>query len=282
MNAFRLMLAPLENMSSNAFRTICHRHGADLTFTEMVRVGALARGNASTWSRLEFRDATPSVIQLLGSREDHLAGFLDRFEPGAGFSGFNLNLGCSSPEITRLGQGCAMVRKISKTRRLVDMIKDRGYAASVKMRLGMNQQDKDHRVYLKIIESAGADFFVVHARHGLETYADPADFSVYEECVRTGMPVIANGDISTGEQIARLRDLGLAGAMIGRAAVTDPCIFARLRGLPAFSIESVREEYVKLSQAYEEPQRYRNNILRFLGKSDGRMSEKLDEKPDVG
>ena len=37
------MLAPLEDFSDNALRTLCYRHGADLTFTEMIRVEALAK-----------------------------------------------------------------------------------------------------------------------------------------------------------------------------------------------------------------------------------------------
>ena len=118
MVSFSYMLAPLEDMASNAFRSICHKYGADLTFTEMTRIESLAKKNKSTWSRIELKDDTPTVIQLFGAKEMHFKRFLNMFEPSRGFKGFNLNLGCPDPKVIRLGQGCAMVRRISKTRKI--------------------------------------------------------------------------------------------------------------------------------------------------------------------
>lgn len=273
MDNFRLMLAPMENVTSGALRTLCYRHGADLTFTEMVRVGALSMNNKSTWSRLEFRDATPVVIQLIGSKEEHFAKFLSMFKPQEGFSGFNINLGCPSPDIVNLGQGCAMGRKISKVMRIVGIFKDRGFPVSLKMRLGMNQRDKEYKVYLKMIEAVDADYFIVHARHGTQTYNNPADFSVYEECVRTGKEIIANGDITTKEQLESLQKIGVKGAMIGRAAVTDPAIFDRLKGRPAPPVEALMDEYVSLSVEYNESIRCKSNILKHMGKPEERDFE---------
>ena len=268
MAGFTFMLAPMEDMTSNAFRTLCHRYGADLTFTEMVRVGALAINNRNTWSRIEFRDDTPTVIQLIGSNEQHFSRFLGMFEPANGFRGFNLNLGCPSPEVVKLGQGCAMVRKVSKTARIAALIRNRGFPFSIKMRLGMNSNDKEYKVYLKIINAVDADFYVVHARHGLQTYAHPADFGVYEECARNGKAIIANGDISTIEQVERLKSMGVRGVMIGRAAVIDPTIFNKLKGLPGRDTKSMQEEYLALSDRFGEPPKYRNSVLRRMGHCD--------------
>ena len=268
MTGFTFMLAPIEDMTSNAFRTLCHRYGADLTFTEMAKVGALAKNNKSTWSRLKSNDDTPTVIQLLGSREQHFSKFLGMFEPSRGFRGFNLNLGCPSPDVIKFGQGCAMVRKISKTSRIIGIFRDYGFDVSIKMRLGMNEKDKEYKIYLKIIESADADFFVVHARHGMQTYAHPADFGVYEECVKTGKSIIANGDIRTREQVEYLKGIGVKGAMIGRAAVLDPAVFNRLKGLPGPPTERIKEEYFILSEKFQEPLKYKNNILRRIGTFD--------------
>ncbi|MFH1364880.1 MAG: tRNA-dihydrouridine synthase family protein [Candidatus Aenigmatarchaeota archaeon] len=262
------MLAPLEDMTSNAFRTLCHRYGADLTFTEMAKVGALAKNNKSTWSRLECKDETPTVIQLLGSKEQHFRKFLDMFEPSKAFRGFNINLGCPSPDVIKFGQGCAMIRKISKTRKIIDIFRDYGFDVSIKMRLGMNEKEKEYKVYLKIIESADADFFVIHARHGMQTYASPADFEVYEECAKTGKVIIANGDIRTMEQVEYLKDIGINGVMIGRSAVLDPAIFNRLKDLPSPQPKKIKEEYLILSEKFQEPLKYKNNILRRIGMSD--------------
>lgn len=268
MDDFRLMLAPMEDLTGGAFRTLCHRHGADLTFTEMVRVNPLAKKNKATWAKLEFRDDTPVVVQLLGAKEEHFERFLSMFKPHEGFLGFNLNLGCPSPDVMKLGQGCALVRRISKTARIVSLMKKSGFPVSVKMRLGINQLDKEYKVYLKILQAIDADYFIVHARHGAQTYENPADFGIYPECVQTGKEIIANGDIRTKGQINYLKEAGVAGAMIGRAAVADPSIFSKLKSGRGKPLEEIRDEFLKLIEDFGETPKYRNNILKHMGKAE--------------
>lgn len=259
MTIFGYMLAPIEDMTSNAFRTICHKYGADLTFTEMIRVRSLAEKNKNTLSRLEFKDDTPTIIQLIGEKELYFKRFLKMVEPS---KGFNLNIGCPNPQLINIGQGCAMIRRISKTRKIVNIFRDRGFKISLKMRLGINKKDKENKVYLNLIDAVDADFFVVHARHGQQSYQEPADFSVYEECVKTGRTIIANGDIKTKEQIDFLKGVGVQGAMIGRAAVLDPSIFNKLKGIFSPPLETIFKEYEELSNSFNEPFRYRKNIIK--------------------
>ena len=38
---FQYMLAPMEKVVDASFRTICHKYGADITFTELVRFEGL-------------------------------------------------------------------------------------------------------------------------------------------------------------------------------------------------------------------------------------------------
>ncbi len=88
---------------------------------------------------------------------------------------------------------------------------------------------KEKKVYLNLIKELDVDFFIVHARHGKETYKNPADFSVYEGCVKTNKVIIANGDIKTKEQIDYLKSIGVKGAMIGQAALKNPNIFNEIK-----------------------------------------------------
>ncbi len=275
MASFKYFLAPMEDITGSAFRTVCFGLGADVTFTELVRVQALARKNQSTWSRIVFHDDTPTVIQLLGSRDVFFKKFLSDFEPKKGFLGFNLNLGCPSPRIIALGQGCAMVRRISKVKKLAAIIRDAGYGFSVKMRLGLNKQDKDNRVYLNLIDAVDADYFVVHARYGSQTYAEPADHSVFEKCVAFGKTIIANGDIKSLEQVELLKNAGVKGAMIGRAAVREPWIFARLKGLDFPSADEVSKQYMSLAKKFDEPFRYQKNFLKHFSRDTSFLSESV-------
>ncbi|HLP79857.1 MAG TPA: tRNA-dihydrouridine synthase family protein, partial [Acidobacteriota bacterium] len=229
---FVYMVAPLEENSDAAFRTICYRHGADLTFTEMTRVQGLVKRNKSTWSRLKVFDETPYVIQLLAGREQDVEAFLKEFKPPEkGFYGFNLNMGCPSPQVIKLGLGSAFMKRVAKAQRLIEIFQRHGYPVSLKIRLGLNAYEKERKSYLNIIKNTTPDFFIVHARHGGQKYKEPADFSVYEEIVTeaNGKIIVANGDIMSKEKVDYLKSIGVRGAMIGRGAVWNPAIFDKFK-----------------------------------------------------
>ncbi len=226
---FQLMLAPMEDITDCAFRTLCHRNGADLTFTEIARVSNLSRLKKGELERIKITDSTPTQIQLAGAKLGEYEKFLSNFKVTEGFMGFNLNLGCSSPEFIRQGLGAAMIKRVSRVNEIVKLISRSGYDCSVKMRLGLDEYEKGKGAYLNLIREVDASFFVVHARTAKQTLNAPADFSVYAKCADTGKKIVANGDIKTKEQIAGLKKLGLFGAMIGRSAIKNPNIFHELK-----------------------------------------------------
>jgi tRNA-dihydrouridine synthase B len=273
------MLAPLEGYTDSALRTLCFHHGADLTFTEMAHVESFLRGNRQSLDKIAARDETPVQIQLLSGREDHLEQFLQGFKPFPGFMGFNLNLSCPSPDVIRHGKGAAMIKRAAKTNRLVSIIKAHGYGASVKIRLGTNAYEKEQKVYLNSLGGVDADFFVVHAKTATQGSAEVEDDSVYPECVEAarGIPVIANGGIDSAEKAKALREMGVAGVMIGRAALSNPAIFDTIRNdlginTPAKKIPTERElgeEYDKLSTSLRCGDTHRDAFHRVLGKRIG-------------
>lgn len=274
---FSYMLAPLEDFSDNALRTLCYRYGADLTFTEMIRAEALAKKVESVWKRIEFKDDTSTVIQISVNKEYILKKFLSMFKPSDSFKGFNFNFGCPDPQIVKLGQGCAMIKRIAKTEKLLKIIKKREYNASIKLRLGMNIFERQKKVYLNLIKNVNADFFIVHSRYGTQKYNEPADFSVYPECVDTGKTIIANGDIETKEHVKHLKLMGLKGVMLARSAIVNPAIFDYLKGKDIPNISAIKKEYEELALKYNSPFRYRNNVLKHLGKP-----RKADQKIENG
>ena len=229
MKDFELMLAPMEGYTGYKFRELCYKKSADSTFTEMARTSALARNNKSTLQKIVIPNPIPTYIQIIGSNINELDKFLKNYKPQEGFLGFNLNLGCPSPNMIRRGLGCALIKRISKLKKIVETIHNYGYSASIKLRLGMNQYEKDKKIYLNLINEVDADFFIVHARHGKERDRNPSDFSVYKECVETNKIIIANGDINTINQIKYLKSIGVKGAMIGREAIKNPGIFNELK-----------------------------------------------------
>ena len=263
-NKFYYMLAPIEDMTDSCFRTVCGRYGADMTFTELIRFESLAKNNKSSWERIKLYDHTPTIIQVIGEREQFLKKFLSKFSPEKGFIGFNLNIGCPAPDFVNKGVGCAMVKRVSKTRKLIDIIKDHGYEASIKMRLGLNNYEKEKKAYLNLIKCVNAVFFIVHARHGNQNYNEKADWSVFPECVKTGKNIIANGDIKNKDDVEKMKSFGCKGVMIGRAAITNPLIFAELKGITIPPIDQIKAEYNTLVKERDSPFRYSKNIFKHL------------------
>ncbi len=269
MAKFTYMLAPMEDFTDCAFRMLCHNHGADLTFTEMSRVSALAQNNKSTLSRIEIKDQTPTAIQLLALKEEELKKFLGNFsrrDKSQGFRGFNLNLGCPSPEIIQLGMGCALIKRVAKVKNLIKAIHDFGYPVSIKMRLGMNGFEKSKKAYLNLINHVDAEFFIIHGRHGMQTYSDPCDFSVFEECAKTGKGIIANGDIKTKEQADFLKGVGAKGLMVGRAALSNPAIFDLLKGQVVPELKKLKAEYLEISSHIQAKEKYVQSITKLMGR----------------
>ena len=270
---FHYMLAPLEDTSDNALRILCHRYGADITFTEMARVDSLSRKNQNTLEKTRILEDIPTWIQITGSQDNILKRYLAHFEPQKGFLGFNFNIGCPNPAIISKGLGCAMIKRISKMKKLVQILKDRGFRVSIKMRLGMNKFEKEQKVYLHLIDAVDVDFFIVHGRHGAQTYDDPVDYQAIIECVKSGKPIIANGDITTPEKVQYLKDHGITGVMIGRPAVYNPAIFNLLKDKPTPSFEQLKQEYMELVGRFNGPFKYQKNVLKRLGQMITKQSE---------
>lgn len=257
----------MEDYTDSAFRTLCFNHGADLCFTEVAKIDGLARNNKATIKKLAWIDSTPTQIQILPGKDEMLEKFLSNFEPKEGFKGFNFNYGCPAPEVTKVGRGCAMVKRVTKTNRLIEIVRKYNYPVSIKMRLGETDFEKSVKVYMNLIKGTNPDFFVVHARTGKETYNDSPDYSVFEECVSSGKEIIANGNIDSIEKVNALKKLGVKGVMIGRSAVRNPAIFDLLKGNYIPPAEQLKKEYSLLAEEYASSERHKKNILMRLGQT---------------
>ncbi len=265
----KLWLAPLEGVSDCAFRTLCYRHGADLTFTEMIRVDSLVRGNKSTLQMLDLFSEAPTGIQLLAIKPASAQEFVSQF---SSFSfqhapqQINLNCGCPSPEVIRQGGGAALVKRIQRLQELVTIFRKLSLPVTLKIRLGLNVYEQKNKAYLNLLNGVDADAFIIHARHARQSSHEPADWSVFEECLSTGKHIVPNGDITEREHIAHFKQLGIKEVMIGRAAVRNPSVFGYLKGSEKKNIDPLRHEYLQLCAQYPNVLKYKENVLNYLGK----------------
>ncbi|MDP7207634.1 MAG: tRNA-dihydrouridine synthase family protein, partial [Candidatus Bathyarchaeota archaeon] len=271
------MLAPLERYTDSVFRTLCHNHGADLTFTEMAHVESFLNRNRGSLEKIKIRDSTPVQIQILSGNEGKLNRFLTDFKPFDGFKGFNLNLSCPSRDVIRQGKGAAMVKRGAKTARLVSLIRDYGYPVSVKIRLGLNRKEKANKIYLNNLRGVDPDFFVVHAKHAAQGSDAKEDNSVYPECVEAarGIPVVANGSIETPKMVQTLIKMGVSGVMMGRPALRNSAIFDYLKNELGVNdppkqvptIGDLMREYDDIYAEIRGSETFRSRFLKVVGKT---------------
>ena len=248
-----------------------------MTFTEMAHVSSFLRKNKGSLAKIAVKDSTPVQIQLLSSSEEKLNRFLSDFKVFDGFMGFNLNLSCPSKEVIRQGKGAAMVKRAAKTAKLVSVIRNFGHPVSVKLRLGLNSFEKKNKLYLNNLGGVDPDFFIIHAKHAAQGSDEPEDYSVYPECVEAarGIPVIANGGITSSDKVETLREMGIEGVMMGRPALGNPAVFDLYRNETGFNnpvksipgVDSLKQEYDAIYDVIGVDERYRTRFHRVLDRN---------------
>ena len=141
-------------------------------------------------------------------------------------------MGCPAPKIVSNGDGSALMRTPALAGDIMRALKKAvSLPVTVKMRLGWDEASVNAVEMTKRAEDAGVDAVAVHGRTRQQFYSGSADWKKIAEVVEAvTIPVIANGDVRTVDDLARIRRVtGAAGVMIGRAAQGDPWIFKRMR-----------------------------------------------------
>jgi tRNA-dihydrouridine synthase B len=270
------ILAPMEGVSDVAFRSICKKSGAGFTYVEMLRARALAKRNNATLALVDtFDDDNPCGIQLLATNERELLDAVTAiFElPQAkNVVAIDLNFGCPSPDIIKIGAGPAMLKRRAKLRSIFEGMRalkarfPQLKSVSAKIRLGLNAKEQEHKVYVPVVEMANdtLDHLTVHARHAGQKSRDAPTWSAIGEAkVHAKIPIIGNGDVFTRADALRMQsETHCDGFLIARAAIRDPWCFRELLGraekMPTRDeIESAAREVAEWHRRYPPRDKHR-------------------------
>ena len=226
-------LAPLAGFTDAAFRRLCSRHGADLTYTEMVSAAGLAHGSRPTRHLMETLPGEgPVACQLFGSNPDELEFSAREVTSLGPFVELNLNAGCPVPKVTREGAGATLVKDPAKVHDLLAAMK-RGtdLPVTLKTRPGPKPDKVMLWELLDAAETAGASAIILHARFTSQNHGGEVHLDLLSELVeRAKMPVWGNGGVKDTATARAMEATGVAGIMVGRAALANPQIFAALKG----------------------------------------------------
>ncbi|MFQ6724489.1 MAG: tRNA dihydrouridine synthase [Clostridia bacterium] len=226
---FIYALAPMAGVTDFAFRKICADMGADMVVTEMISAKALEHNNARTQKMLKETSNCIKAVQLFG--HDYLAvaqvvssGILDKFDI------IDFNCGCPAKKIVGNNDGSAMMRNINNTRKVLQAIRENTpKPISVKFRLGIDN-NINYIEFAKMCEEVGVDFITLHARTREQGYSGDVNVDAYSKLIQSvSIPVIWSGDIKSYKDVKYAKDIGCAGVMIGREALGNPEIFAKLK-----------------------------------------------------
>lgn len=226
-----IFLAPMAGVSDLAFRIICDRFGAGLSYTEMVSAKALSFEDKKTRTLMRT-DNLPTAVQLFGSDAVIMGNAVNEAEKHGLFT--DINMGCPAPKIAGNGEGCALMKNLEKAEKIIDEVcRKATKPVTVKMRAGWDSDHINAVELARIAQNCGAAAVTVHPRTREQYYSGTADRSLIKKVVESvSIPVIANGDIFSAESARDMLDFtGAAAVMIGRGAQGNPWIFAQTEEL---------------------------------------------------
>ncbi|MGI8432764.1 MAG: tRNA dihydrouridine synthase DusB [Chthoniobacterales bacterium] len=232
---FPLYLAPMAGVSDMIFRQLCKERGADVLVTEFVSSEGVFRRNERTRGYLEFDAARerPIGVQLFGGNAEHMGEAARQVVDWVQPDFIDLNFGCPVNKVVAKNGGSALLKDCGTLGKVVDAVVKAvtPLPVTAKIRIGWDDATINAVEVARQVESLGVAALAVHGRTRAQGYSGAADWEVIAAVAEAvAIPVIGNGDLFSASDVARRkRETGIAGAMIGRAAMSSPWIFAQTK-----------------------------------------------------
>ena len=229
-------LAPMEDVTDIGFRLLCRKLGAAMVYSEFVSCDALVRMVNKSLKKLEVCDEErPVAIQIYGKDPVAMADaariVVDQAHPDV----LDINFGCPVKKIAGKGAGAGLLKDPPKmleiTRAVVNAVGSE-VPVTAKTRLGW---DKENMIIVDLAEQlqdCGISALTIHGRTRSQMYTDQADWALIGEVKRNPrmkIPIIGNGDITSGERaLEAFERYGVDAIMVGRATFGRPWIFTEI------------------------------------------------------
>lgn len=245
-----VLLAPMEDVTDQAFRLLCKEFGASMVYSEFVSADALIRNVNRSLEKIRVDDRErPVAIQIYGRDAESMVEAARMVESEAHPDILDINFGCPVKKVAGKGAGAGMLRTpqlmLDITREVVKAVK---IPVTVKTRLGWDVPSlynmpaewtsvPEGKAFLlelaERLQDCGIEALTIHGRTRSQMYQGEADWTLIGEVKanpRIHIPIIGNGDICTAEQTAAAFDrYGVDAVMIGRATFGQPWLFKDVR-----------------------------------------------------
>lgn len=230
-----VLLAPMEDVTDQAFRLLCKEFGASMVYSEFVSADALIRSVNRSLEKIRVDDSErPVAIQIYGRDVPSMVEAAQIVESEAHPDILDINFGCPVKKVAGKGAGAGMLRTpelmLDITREVVKAVQ---IPVTVKTRLGWDCQNKIIVELAEQLQDCGIEALTIHGRTRSQMYQGEADWTLIGEVKRNPrmhIPIIGNGDICTAEQAANaFEQYGVDAVMIGRATFGQPWLFKDVR-----------------------------------------------------
>jgi len=227
-----LLLAPMAGVSDVPFREACIAHGADLAVAEMLSCNVQQWHTRKNRDRLRrSRHAGPEIVQIAGSDPAMMAeAAIANVALGADI--IDINMGCPAKKVLQHAAGSALLKDPALVERILRAVRRAvEVPVTLKIRTGWSPGLRNGVDIARLAEDCGVSMLTVHGRTRECRFRGDAEYDTIAAIKQSvQIPVIANGDITTGEKAAFvLRHTGADGLMIGRAAQGQPWLFSHVR-----------------------------------------------------
>jgi tRNA-dihydrouridine synthase B len=226
-----LVLAPMAGVTDQPFRLLCRELGAGLVISEMVTSNPALFKSRKTQLRLKHDgEAEPRAVQIAGAVPEQMA-IAAAFHVERGAQIIDINMGCPAKKVCNLMAGSALLRDEQLVANILQSVVNAvDVPVTLKIRTGWDKENRNALNIARIAESSGIQALTVHGRTRACAFTGMAEHETAGEIkAKVGIPVIANGDITTPEIAAEiLKTYNVDGIMIGRAAQGNPWIFREI------------------------------------------------------
>ncbi len=231
--ATRYLLSPLAGYTNLSFRRVIRRQsGLGLATTDLVNARGLLSGSEKTRVLTETTpDDSPLSVQIFG-HEPAVLRDAAQLLAARGVASIDINMGCPVDHVTKTGAGASLMCQPTSAFELVRAVVEAvPLPVTVKMRLGWDDEHLTAPQFAREFEQLGVAAIAIHGRtraQGFRGTVNRAGIRAVVEAVER-IPVIANGDIRTIDDAARMfLETGAPGISVGRGALANPWIFQQL------------------------------------------------------
>lgn len=233
-----IALAPMCGVTDLPFRVICHRYGADVVYSEMAMVQALAHKGKKTMDLVKIlEEERPVIIQLGGNDPELFYQAAQVVAQEIRPDGIDINFGCPAKKVAGHGSGVSLLRDLEKSYQIIQATIEgaAGLPVSFKTRTQIKSADKcsvhcslDLIAKVKDLPVAA---LMIHGRSFEAPWIETVDYDYIKQVRQLFKGILlANGGIYEPEKVKEALELtGADGVGIAHGVYGRPWIFNQIK-----------------------------------------------------